>query len=135
MSCNGQHVLETAVGPDGGVVLHDTGSNRHQGTVNGTGLLKVAGDTAISSSAAEAIIRSSPPVSLYRRHAARVPYGRLRRKAVPARDLSLGLKMPPKGSFDDLVSLGEQDRRHADPESIGGFEVDDELKLDLLLDR
>ena len=35
--------FQGTVGPDGAVVLHDKESNRYQGTVNGTGLLKVAG--------------------------------------------------------------------------------------------
>jgi hypothetical protein len=37
--------FQGTVGPDGNVVLHDKGSNRYQGTINGTGLLKVGGGT------------------------------------------------------------------------------------------
>jgi hypothetical protein len=37
--------FQGTVGPDGNVVLHDKGSNRYQGTIDGTGLLKVGGGT------------------------------------------------------------------------------------------
>src|ERR1700730_8236924 len=33
--------FQGTVGPDGNVVLHDKGSNRYQGTIDGTGSLKV----------------------------------------------------------------------------------------------
>jgi hypothetical protein len=37
-------------------------------------------------------------------------------------------------SFDDLVSAGEQHRRHCEAESLGGFQVDDQLELRSLFD-
>ena len=40
---------------------------------------------------------------------------------------------PP--SFDDLVGALEQRLRHCQAERVGGHHVDDQLKLDRLLDR
>jgi hypothetical protein len=37
--------FQGTVGADGAVVLHDKGNNRYQGTISGTGLLKVGGGT------------------------------------------------------------------------------------------
>ena len=37
--------FQGTVGADGAVVLHDKGNNRYQGSINGTGLLKVGGGT------------------------------------------------------------------------------------------
>jgi hypothetical protein len=37
--------FQGTVGADGAVVLHDKGNNRYQGTIDGTGLLKVGGGT------------------------------------------------------------------------------------------
>ena len=37
--------FQGTVAPDGNVVLHDKDNNRYQGTIDGTGLLKVGGGT------------------------------------------------------------------------------------------
>src|SRR5260370_19953886 len=37
--------------------------------------------------------------------------------------------------FDQLVSAGEQRRRHGEPERLRGLEIDDQLDLRDLLDR
>jgi hypothetical protein len=38
-------------------------------------------------------------------------------------------------SFDDLVSAGDEHRRHLKAERLGGLEVDHQVKLGRLLDR